>query len=71
MVSESFWDNKCLSSFSCIYILNVQTPSCHSDQQLTFFEESEIYWKPASDSASLYEQLAKNKYREILRHQIQ
>ena len=35
-----------------------------------FFEECDIYWKPASDSANLYEQLARNKYREISRYQI-
>ena len=36
-----------------------------------FFEESESYWKPASDSIALYEQLSMKKYREILRKQIE
>ncbi|XP_064406658.1 tyrosine-protein kinase Fes/Fps-like isoform X4 [Halichondria panicea] len=36
-----------------------------------FFTESDVYWRPATNSASLYEQLARNRYREILREQIQ
>ena len=48
----------------------MQGPITPADDK-AFFEESESYWKPASDPASLYAQLAKNKYREILRHQVQ
>ena len=36
-----------------------------------FFEECDIYWAPSSVPNELYEQLAKQKYREILRPQIQ
>ena len=32
-----------------------------------FFTEESIYWEPESDTTSLYEQLAKRKYREISR----
>lgn len=37
----------------------------------TFFEETERFWRPAGDRASLYQQLANKKYREILRTNIQ
>jgi len=36
-----------------------------------FFERNETYWKPASSKTALYDQLARKKYREMLRHQIQ
>ena len=36
-----------------------------------FFEQEEVYWKPASKQRALYQQMAKKKYREILRPQIQ
>lgn len=53
--------------------------SCRSNNTLSptaidenmFFAETETYWRPASDPASLYEQLARNKYREINREHIQ
>ena len=53
--------------------------SCRSNSTLSptaidenmFFAETETYWRPASDPASLYEQLARNKYREINREHIQ
>ena len=37
----------------------------------TFFEEIDKYWRPASNTASLYQQLASRKYREVIRKQIQ
>ena len=37
----------------------------------SFFEETESFWAPAGDCASLYQQLANRKYREILRNQIE
>ncbi len=37
----------------------------------TFFEEKDKYWKPATNTATLYQQLASRKYREIIRKQIQ
>ena len=37
----------------------------------SFFEETERFWRPAGDRASLYQQLANKKYREILRTSIQ
>ena len=36
-----------------------------------FFENTDNYWKPASDTEGLYQQLSSKKYREILRQQIQ
>ena len=39
--------------------------------EAAFFEQEEIYWVPASSQTALYDQLAKKKYREILRQQIQ
>ncbi len=36
-----------------------------------FFEESNEFWAPESDTSKLYEQLAKRKYREIPRSAIQ
>ena len=39
-------------------------------QQLSFFEETAVYWEPGSDCGSIYEQLAKRKFREIIRQQI-
>ena len=36
-----------------------------------FFENCNNYWKPASDTEGLYQQLSSKKYREILRQQIQ
>ena len=40
------------------------------EEDLTFFEESDTYWRPAGDSTALYDQLAQRKYREIMRNQI-
>ena len=39
--------------------------------KLRFFEESNIFWAPASTASDLYQQLAANKYREIPQHEIQ
>ena len=39
--------------------------------ETAFFEQEDIYWEPASSQTALYDQLAKKKYREILRQQIQ
>ena len=39
-------------------------------EDLMFFEESDIYWRPAQDYSGLYDQLAQRKYREIMRRQI-
>ncbi len=36
----------------------------------TFFEEIDKYWKPATNAATLYQQLASRKYREIIRKQV-
>ena len=36
-----------------------------------FFVESEVYWKPGPDCRSIYDQLAKKRYREIARKKIQ
>ena len=49
--------------------------SCHEYMQRPakeqeFFQECNIYWVPSSDPTELYAQLARYKFREILRHQI-
>ena len=36
-----------------------------------YFTEDKTYWTPSENTSVLYEQLAQNKYREILRQQIQ
>ena len=46
-----------------------QSGSIKSDA--SFFEESDTYWKPATDCSEIYQQMARNKYREIPRHLIQ
>ncbi len=38
---------------------------------MQFFMDDPIYWAPASTTAELYAQLAKKKYRELPRDQIQ
>ena len=35
-----------------------------------FFEEVDDYWEPGCDAASIYDQLALRRFREILREQI-
>ena len=40
------------------------------NEMLTFFEECDVFWKPAPDRESLYAQLSCRKYREIPSHQI-
>ena len=37
----------------------------------TFFEEAPTYWIPSSECAAIYQQLADNRFREIIRDQIQ
>ena len=37
----------------------------------SYFEDSVVYWHPASDCATIYEQLAKKKFREIVRDQVE
>ena len=37
----------------------------------SFFEESTVYWEPGSDCSVIYEQLAQQKFREIIREQIE
>ena len=68
-------DEDCLSVRigSLISSLSMQIQSHHSPSvnNWSFFDESESYWKPASDSNTLYEQLSLRKYREILRKQIE
>ena len=44
----------------------MQRPAKEQD----FFQECNIYWVPSSDPTELYAQLARYKFREILRHQI-
>ena len=39
-------------------------------RQMIFFEEVDDYWEPGSDAASIYDQLAMRRFREILREQI-
>ena len=53
--------------FQCLY---APLSKGAGQRSLTFFEESEIYWKPASCTGSLYAQLAQKKYREIFEDQI-
>lgn len=48
-----------------------QTQVNKEGQTVSFFEECERYWRPASTKEDLYQQLAQRKYREIPRHQIQ
>lgn len=38
--------------------------------KLKFFQETDIYWAPATTTSGLYTQLSEYKYREIPRHQI-
>ena len=66
-VTSSVSDLKLAACFKGICFSHSHT----QNKNLAFFEETEIYWKPASDTASLYAQFAKNKYREILKKQIQ
>ncbi|CAI8026551.1 Ephrin type-B receptor 3 (Fragment), partial [Geodia barretti] len=40
-------------------------------EEREFFTESDIYWVPASNTAELYEQLSKYRFREIRRDQLQ
>ena len=51
--------------------MQIQSHHSPSVNNWSFFDESESYWKPASDSNTLYEQLSLRKYREILRKQIE
>ncbi|XP_019855622.1 PREDICTED: serine/threonine-protein kinase STE20-like isoform X2 [Amphimedon queenslandica] len=39
-------------------------------ENVRFFEESDIYWRPACQASDLYDQLAKRKYREIRQNQL-
>lgn len=39
--------------------------------ETSFFEDTSIYWEPANDSGTIYDQLAKKKFREIIRSQIE
>ena len=66
--------SQCISSlYIQVFTLSQRQVSCQSSSTLSptavdesmFFSETETYWRPASDPASLYEQLARNKYREI------
>ena len=53
-----------------IYTLSTQCSDLPDETEVAFFEESDSYWRPAQDSSGLYAQLAKRKYREIVRNQI-
>ena len=74
---ERYRANK-VNVFISVSILQRQV-SCKSNSTLStsavdenmFFSESETFWRPASDPAVLYEQLAQNKYREINRKHIE
>ena len=48
----------------------IQCSDLPDGTEVAFFEESAAYWRPAQDSNGLYVQLAKRKYREIVRSQI-
>ena len=55
----------CNRAWQCL-----ESPESPNEAERMFFEESEVYWRPARDSTGLYDQLAQRKYREIVRHQI-
>ena len=38
--------------------------------RLKYFQESAVYWAPATTTSGLYTQLYENKYRELPRNQI-
>jgi hypothetical protein len=40
-------------------------------REVSFFEQSDVYWEPPASTPELYNQLARRKYREIHRNQIQ
>ena len=48
-----------------------QAPDSPLAYNWSFFEETDHYWKPASDSTQLYHQLHAKKYREVNRKQVQ
>jgi hypothetical protein len=60
-------------SLNCLFTLYSQrrTIKNTASKSAEFFEESDLYWSPASDPNELYDQMAAKKYREIPRHQIQ
>lgn len=47
-----------------------EDPPQYKNLDASYFEDSVVYWHPASDCATIYEQLAKKKFREIVRDQI-
>ena len=64
--------NESLNRISIVVIDDLSSIQKYRDQlsQSYFFLEDEVYWQPASSKTALYDQLAKKKYREILRKQI-
>lgn len=55
---------------SCVNISPTQSQAGNEGRTLSFFEECETYWRPASNREDLYQQLSQRKYREIPKHQI-
>ena len=47
-----------------------QSQAGNEGRTLSFFEECETYWRPASNKEDLYQQLSQRKYREIPKHHI-
>ena len=60
-----------LSSIDLLWCVTSQTQAGSEGRTLSFFEECDLYWRPASTREEIYQQLAQKKYREIPRHQIQ
>ena len=55
---------------SFVNISPTQSQAGNEGRTLSFFEECETYWRPASNREDLYQQLSQRKYREIPKHQI-
>jgi hypothetical protein len=53
-----------------IYATLEESQAGSEGRTLSFFEECETYWRPASNKEDLYQQLSQRKYREIPKHHI-
>lgn len=54
-------------NYSCVKIKRQNTQEKADDDEVT---DSLVYWEPGSDCGSIYEQLAQNKFKELIRNQI-
>lgn len=64
------WTKIAITYNAAWLVTYIQDEGEYQELQSSFFQDTVIYWEPGSDCASIYEQLAKNKFREIIREQI-